>query len=215
MSHSSALTMIHTASFAPPGKRNGGRSEIAEYASRSVRRMSVSRSYKPLRIEPSVCLAIISQAIDIPVPDQRCIGGINPRPATDDDHAVLVFVDHILRPHRRANLDDRAVLEGKSRNRRIGAWADQQHMAARQLEEARDIGDIFRLAIAFPGQMPVEAELAALPNGANDTNIGHGSSSKDRKSTRLNSSHANISYAVFCLKKKSVSAQPLNSSRIN
>src|SRR3712207_850565 len=26
--------------------------------------------------------------------------------------------------------------------------------------------------------------------------------SKDRKSTRLNSSHANISYAVFCLKKK-------------
>src|SRR3712207_7428257 len=28
------------------------------------------------------------------------------------------------------------------------------------------------------------------------------SSSADRKSTRLNSSHANISYAVFCLKKK-------------
>src|SRR3712207_8508711 len=28
------------------------------------------------------------------------------------------------------------------------------------------------------------------------------SDSLDRKSTRLNSSHANISYAVFCLKKK-------------
>src|SRR3712207_8775206 len=28
------------------------------------------------------------------------------------------------------------------------------------------------------------------------------SRAKDRKSTRLNSSHANISYAVFCLKKK-------------
>src|SRR3712207_8491498 len=27
-------------------------------------------------------------------------------------------------------------------------------------------------------------------------------SNEDRKSTRLNSSHANISYAVFCLKKK-------------
>src|SRR5699024_11262317 len=27
---------------------------------------------------------------------------------------------------------------------------------------------------------------------------------KDRKSTRLNSSHVSISYAVFCLKKKSV-----------
>src|SRR3712207_9013374 len=30
--------------------------------------------------------------------------------------------------------------------------------------------------------------------------------SKDRKSTRLNSSHANISYAVFCLKKKNTSS---------
>src|SRR3712207_7201642 len=27
---------------------------------------------------------------------------------------------------------------------------------------------------------------------------------RDRKSTRLNSSHANISYAVFCLKKKMI-----------
>src|SRR3712207_7795910 len=30
----------------------------------------------------------------------------------------------------------------------------------------------------------------------------HGPGLLDRKSTRLNSSHANISYAVFCLKKK-------------
>src|SRR3712207_8187316 len=29
---------------------------------------------------------------------------------------------------------------------------------------------------------------------------------RDRKSTRLNSSHANISYAVFCLKKKNTRA---------
>src|SRR5215203_4309042 len=32
----------------------------------------------------------------------------------------------------------------------------------------------------------------------------------DRKSTRLNSSHANISYAVFCLKKKKNFAAPPN-----
>src|SRR3712207_7101623 len=47
---------------------------------------------------------------------------------------------------------------------------------------------------------------------ANDTSFGLGASAwssdqaeqerLDRKSTRLNSSHANISYAVFCLKKK-------------
>src|SRR3712207_8428059 len=43
------------------------------------------------------------------------------------------------------------------------------------------------------------------PDGA-ETYVQNGwlraSHRKDRKSTRLNSSHANISYAVFCLKKK-------------
>src|SRR3712207_8238066 len=34
-----------------------------------------------------------------------------------------------------------------------------------------------------------------------------GDEAVDRKSTRLNSSHANISYAVFCLKKKKRTAQ--------
>src|SRR5947209_16657735 len=36
---------------------------------------------------------------------------------------------------------------------------------------------------------------------------GSGISGTDRKSTRLNSSHANISYAVFCLKKKNKSTK--------
>src|SRR3712207_8271671 len=40
------------------------------------------------------------------------------------------------------------------------------------------------LAVKLPDRLPVRIPLA------------------DRKSTRLNSSHANISYAVFCLKKK-------------
>src|SRR3712207_6972004 len=35
----------------------------------------------------------------------------------------------------------------------------------------------------------------------------------DRKSTRLNSSHANISYAVFCLKKKNTLYDSLFSSQ--
>src|SRR3712207_7574596 len=38
---------------------------------------------------------------------------------------------------------------------------------------------------------------AFVRNGPSDS-----SGFQDRKSTRLNSSHANISYAVFCLKKK-------------
>src|SRR5947209_10562248 len=37
--------------------------------------------------------------------------------------------------------------------------------------------------------------------------------SEDRKSTRLNSSHANISYAVFCLKKKKKKKNNHNTTR--
>src|SRR3712207_8032296 len=36
----------------------------------------------------------------------------------------------------------------------------------------------------------------------------------DRKSTRLNSSHANISYAVFCLKKKKLCMNKQITSRL-
>src|SRR2546430_13380118 len=37
---------------------------------------------------------------------------------------------------------------------------------------------------------------------ADDHVMSHPEISEDRKSTRLNSSHSQISYAVFCLKKK-------------
>src|SRR3712207_7227720 len=42
----------------------------------------------------------------------------------------------------------------------------------------------------------------ALPGTPQSATGGEGVPAEDRKSTRLNSSHANISYAVFCLKKK-------------
>src|SRR3712207_7533853 len=48
---------------------------------------------------------------------------------------------------------------------------------------------------------PSERALRERPAPADDPAAGH-DDGRDRKSTRLNSSHANISYAVFCLKKK-------------
>src|SRR3712207_8983299 len=42
--------------------------------------------------------------------------------------------------------------------------------------------------------------------------ISRVSSAEDRKSTRLNSSHANISYAVFCLKNKKLHSHRLSLS---
>src|SRR3712207_8362221 len=41
-----------------------------------------------------------------------------------------------------------------------------------------------------------------IPGTMDDARQTRGRGDEDRKSTRLNSSHANISYAVFCLKKK-------------
>src|SRR3712207_7361274 len=43
--------------------------------------------------------------------------------------------------------------------------------------------------------------LTPEPAGAAERLTTRGMRFEDRKSTRLNSSHANISYAVFCLKK--------------
>src|SRR3712207_7480115 len=46
---------------------------------------------------------------------------------------------------------------------------------------------------------PPPAARRRVARGAGRVHAG-----RDRKSTRLNSSHANISYAVFCLKKKNI-----------
>src|SRR3712207_6942094 len=56
------------------------------------------------------------------------------------------------------------------------------------------VGGSLRVCWVDGGEETVEAE-GATGSGANIMDL-------DRKSTRLNSSHANISYAVFCLKKK-------------
>src|SRR3712207_8556173 len=66
---------------------------------------------------------------------------------------------------------------------------------------------LFRSHLAGPrvqGLRPHEARRAAVDG---DVRVLLGAPApaalgEDRKSTRLNSSHANISYAVFCLKKK-------------
>src|SRR5947209_10642882 len=76
--------------------------------------------------------------------------------------------------------------------------------------------------------LPISREVMRLLEHDGLVDVRHGSGAyvreptdwppddpRDRKSTRLNSSHANISYAVFCLKKKKkteaqLEAQPKN-----
>src|SRR3712207_7667491 len=51
------------------------------------------------------------------------------------------------------------------------------------------------------GTIPKLAELLGRLGGPEGEQSAEQAAAADRKSTRLNSSHANISYAVFCLKK--------------
>src|SRR3712207_7924913 len=77
----------------------------------------------------------------------------------------------------------------------------------RLADEAADVGQReldevgARLVADHPARAadgPQQGECQATGSGARLEHRRTG----DRKSTRLNSSHANISYAVFCLKKK-------------
>src|SRR3712207_7089764 len=69
---------------------------------------------------------------------------------------------------------------------------------------------LFPYTTLFRSELP--AQLHREPQGALRPVPGDGAGGlhavgdghQDRKSTRLNSSHANISYAVFCLKKTNI-----------
>src|SRR3712207_8232377 len=77
------------------------------------------------------------------------------------------------------------------------------------------------LVLFGPGLRFFQKGVPALLRGAPDmnslvalgTSAAWGYSVVDRKSTRLNSSHANISYAVFCLKKMALVNGCLSLSR--
>src|SRR5688500_13710746 len=95
------------------------------------------------------------------------------------------------------------------------AWGDVQAIRNSSLVELNALADVERIATSLPE--PTAAELRRnvgkyLRSVIDDdmTAMRHGEISpvttaaydRDRKSTRLNSSHLVISYAVFCLKKK-------------
>src|SRR5690554_7473500 len=60
-----------------------------------------------------------------------------------------------------------------------------------------------RIGIGHPGDKNrVTGHVLSKPSANEQKQIDEAIDNADRKSTRLNSSHVRISYAVFCLKKK-------------
>src|SRR3712207_8964390 len=84
----------------------------------------------------------------------------------------------IRRPPRSTLFPYTTLFRSREQEHHQLADAQREHVAHRELETEEDDSRAQQ-----PAGRPGQARL-------------------DRKSTRLNSSHANISYAVFCLKKK-------------
>src|SRR3712207_6902326 len=96
----------------------------------------------------------------------------------------------IRRPPRSTLFPYTTLFRSALRQRRhevflIGVSDDLQYLVACLDQMRPDL--VFNAAEAFHGNPSLEYLVPGV---------------LDRKSTRLNSSHANISYAVFCLKKK-------------
>src|SRR2546422_5311031 len=75
-----------------------------------------------------------------------------------------------------------------------------------RLVRARSLGHV-RRALRGPPRLAALADVrgvrrSPVAEGVSDRPAPTADRSADRKSTRLNSSHGYISYAVFCLKKK-------------
>src|SRR3712207_8181041 len=69
-----------------------------------------------------------------------------------------------------------------------------------ELERLDDLRQLERAQL--PGRLGRIQERRELLELEQLVDLDDSHARRDRKSTRLNSSHANISYAVFCLKKK-------------
>src|SRR5690625_7099268 len=76
----------------------------------------------------------------------------------------------------------------------IALMSDDLHKLPYTISLSRRALNIIKQNITFSLGLKIIALLLVIP--------GWLTNNKDRKSTRLNSSHVAISYAVFCLKKK-------------
>src|SRR3989442_8565992 len=100
------------------------------------------------------------------------------------------------RPSRKSCRPDAGVATGQeSTSRRVGSMGSPPLGGPRQSLEQQ----IRIIRVTTPAEYPRElVQDVKLRDGS----YIHIRPIRDRKSTRLNSSHVRISYAVFCLKKK-------------
>src|SRR6266498_4485737 len=92
---------------------------------------------------------------------------------------------------------DQSALERSQAALFVDYWRGAGHKIGRLWRGTAQVADLVQLVGRFLGEALTREAFAAEARG------------RDRKSTRLNSSHVRISYAVFCLKKKKKYTQSL------
>src|SRR3712207_5800474 len=116
---------------------------------------------------------------------------------------TTTVVDYAIQPKDKSLKDAISIWSEKAEGKAVIDYGF--HLAVTRLDdEARkDLPELlrsgfssFKVFMVYDGMRLTDKELIEILQIA------------DRKSTRLNSSHANISYAVFCLKKKKNTLDP-------
>src|SRR3712207_3514533 len=133
---------------------------------------------------------------------------------TDPSDEVFQFITNLIRA-------DRTHLYGRRTYENMMVWETDPNLAG-QSPLLRDFAQVWQAADKIVYSRTLEAAstrktkiernfdpeaIRRLKESVEqDIHIGGAelAAQADRKSTRLNSSHANISYAVFCLKKKNI-----------
>src|SRR5690606_22364721 len=118
--------------------------------------------------------------------------------------SIKRVVDHNIRVRPKADGSD---VDTANLKMSINPFDEHAVEEAVRLKEAGVVSEVVAVTIGHVQHQDVlrhalamGADRAILIDG--DADLSSRATAKDRKSTRLNSSHVKISYAVFCLKKK-------------
>src|SRR5690606_38451901 len=116
-----------------------------------------------------------------------------------EDADLLAYLDGQLDPETTNLINGSPALQQKARQLASLESGLHQHLFRIDCPEGMELAEYATGRLQHAQQQRVVAHLASCPHCRAEM---RSIQQLDRKSTRLNSSHVKISYAVFCLKKK-------------
>src|SRR5690349_21944177 len=92
----------------------------------------------------------------------------------------------------------------------VDDWLEFQKRKRLTYDDFEAVRDLCKSCKEIGASLGGRVEVKSGLNSLKDTNLRAWTPQIDRKSTRLNSSHVEISYAVFCLKKKIITSTEIS-----